>query len=299
MAAEFDPLVVSSDAKFVVFVDLEAGGRTAVGGWILDRIKENPEYQQFEEVMVNLAGFMPASDIHDVTIYGSKYAEPSDASLVIHGNFDAARLGDALTLAPGFQSDVHNTHTLLAWTDEKNGKRVHACIFDQRTIVMNSDVEHLKAAIDVLDTPEKALNEKSTLPRPAQPGVWAFAVGTELGASPGVKENELLRGFLERATIEVAEKETNSLVTMKVMMHTPEQAAATRSIFEGLKGFAQLAANAAAARSDEKAKLAGELAQMATTQVNENDVIVTLALKNDTATRILDRVSELRDKLPN
>lgn len=297
-AAEFDPLVVAGDAKFLIFVDLEAAGKTAVGGWILDRIKENPDYQKFEEVMINLAGFMPASDIQDVTIYGSKYAEPSDASLVIRANFDGVRLGDALTLAPEFKSDVHNGHTLLSWTDENNGKRVHACIADDRTIVMNGGSEQLKAALDVLDSQEKSLNEKSSLPRP-KPGVWAFAVGTELGTSPGVKGNELLRGFLERATIEVAQQDANAVMSMKVMMQTAEQAQSTRSIFEGLKGFALLAANAQAGQSDEKARLAGELAKMATTQVEGNDVLVTLTIRNDTATQILNRVVELRDKLPH
>lgn len=295
-AAPFDALIVSKDAKFIFFVDLEEGSKSLVGGWILERIKENPDYQQFEEIMVNLAGFMPASDIHDFTIYGTEYTEPSDASLVIRGSFDAGRLTDALSLARDFRSDEYNGHTLMAWTDEKNGKTIHACIAREGTIVMNGSVDDLKRAVDVMDDPGRSLAEETTLPGRRSPGAWAFAVGTELGTVPGVANNELLGGFLERGAIEVLEKDATTILTMSVMTETPQQAQSARRVVEGLKAAAQLAGNRRRVPPTEKAKFVGEIASKVTAVVEGSDVILTLSLENSTARQWLERLAELRER---
>ncbi len=298
-AAPFDPLVVAGDAKFVAFVDLEAGRKTAVGGWIIERIQENPGYQQFEQIMLQLAGFMPASDIHDFTIYGNRFVEEPDASLVIHANFDSVRLANALTMARDFTSDDYRGHSLLSWVDEKDGKRINACIFDTQTIVMNKSVEALKAAVDVLDDPNKAMNEKSELPKPAQQDSWAFAVVSHLDSAPAVLKNELLNGFLDRGSLELGEKDASAVATLTVITRTPLQAQWTRRMMDGAIAAVQLASNQRGATTQEATKLAGELIEKVTTHVEGNNVVATLSLQNDRVKQILTRLQEMKESQGN
>lgn len=293
-AAPFDPLSVSADAKFVAFFDLEAGRKTALGGWAMQRLQEDPKYQQFEQTMINAAGFMPATDITDVTIYGDKYADEPDATLLIRGVFDSNKLANALTFAQGFKSDVYNKHTIMSWIDEEKDRPVHACIIDDKTIVMTSNVERLMSSIDVLDDSTKAMKDDSPLPRPTHKDAWAFAVGADLQSSPAVIKNDALNGVLDRGVFEIAEEGGRSSLILTLQTQTPEQAQQALNAANGLKALVQMAANRRPP-VPERAKLGADLAKATTVQAAGNTVSLVLALENEEAKDLLERAAALRD----
>lgn len=291
-AGPFDPAVVSADAKFVVFVDADAARKTTVGGWLLKRIQDDAKYQEFEKIMIDAAGFMPAADIADVTIYGEKYAEEPDATLVIRARLDANKLSNALSLAKGFELDAYNGHTLMSWIDEDKNRRIHASIVNENTIIMTSSTERLQFSLDVMDDPTKALQEDSPLPKATNKQAWAFAMATDLESSPAVEKNEVLSGLLQRGVIECAEDAGKSSLTLRVDTQTPEQAQQALNAANGLKAILQIAASRRG-EVPEQAKLGAELLQSTTATAVEKSVTVSLSLENDKATNLLERAADL------
>ena len=75
-AGAFDEKVVSADAKFVAFLDLEVGRKTALGEWAMEKLRENEEFQQFEEIMLNAAGLA-------FIVAGSRWGQPDGQVMFI------------------------------------------------------------------------------------------------------------------------------------------------------------------------------------------------------------------------
>lgn len=293
-AAPFDPQIVSAEAKFVAFADLEAGGKTTVGEWLLTQLRDNPEYQNFEQIMVNAAGFMPASDIRDVTIYGDKYQHDPEATILLRASFDVDRLATALGHAQGFASEGYNGHTVMNWIDEKNGRRIYACLFDETTIVMTASDARLKSSIDVLDDRAKALPDDSKLPRPADEHAWAFLAGVGLYDAPAVAQNEMLSDVADRALLSVGQVEQNTTLSLTLFTESPDRAAQTLSVIDGFKAIGAMAGNRRRAAVPERAKLISELARNTSTRADGNDVVATLNLTNDRAIQIIEKWIEMR-----
>jgi hypothetical protein len=261
----------------------------------MERLQNDPKYIEFEKLMLNAAGFMPASDIADITLYGERYADEPDATLVIRAAFDSAKLAGALEFAKEFESDSYNGHTLMSWIDEEKDRRVHACIVNEKTIVMTNSVGRLKLSVDVMDDTTKAMTDESSLPKPVKKEAWAFAVGTDLGTSPAVMKNEVLNGLLNRAAFELAEEQGKSTILLTVETETPEQAQQALSAVNGLKAVVQMAANRRRGEAPVRAKFVAELASSVVAQASEKSVSVSLTLPNDTATGMLERAAELKD----
>lgn len=297
-AAPIDPAAVSGRAKFVVHVDLERARQTAVGARLLEAISANPDYIKFEELMIEAAGFMPAADIADVTLYGEAHGRDPKTVMVVHAKMDAARLRSAIEFADAFRAERYGTHELLSWVDVGKGTRTNATLFDGRTLVMSADPATLRRGLDVLDDREQSLAAVAAtpvaMPLSRDAGVWAFAGAVELSTTPDAPGNPVLSqlstGLLEVGEIDGKQALARAaLVTLK-----PEQGPRLLMLANGAKAMAELSspprADAATAQpgaatrpADTIASLMPELLAATSIVGNGGTVTLSTSLDNDRA----------------
>lgn len=305
-AGPVEPSLVSGRAKFVVHLDLERARQTAVGRRLLAAVTSNADYVKFEEMMIAAAGFMPANDIADVTLYGEAHGRDPKAVVVIRAKMDAARLRSAIELADAFRAEQYGAHELLSWHDTAKGRRTNAAIFDGRTLLFSDDVDTLRRGLDVLDDREQSLaaagaaGAPAAMPLSRDPGVWASAAAIDLAATPNAPGNPVL-SQLSTGLLEVGEVDGKgtfaraSLVALK-----PEQAQRLLSLANGAKAMAELAnpprgpAAAPASRpSDTIAAAVPELLAATTIAAGEGGTVsVSMTIDNARAEQLVEAAAD-------
>lgn len=240
-ASPFDPRVVSAEAKFVAFVDADAARKTAVGAWVLKRIQDEPKDQDFEKIMIEAAGFMPASDITDITIYGEKYADEPDATLVIRANVDSNKLSNVSSFAKGFELDAYNGHTMMSWDRRREGSP-DLCVVQRRKDNRHDQQQRAAAVLARCDRRStKAMKDDSPLPKRTHKEAWGFALADDLASSPAVMKNEMLSGLLTRGVIECSEEAGKSSLCSP--SKPKRRNSAVLNAANGLKAIVQIAAS--------------------------------------------------------
>jgi hypothetical protein len=290
-AMPFDASLVSEEAKFVLFVDVEAAKKTVVGETLLKQITSNPDYAAFEQILIDIAGFMPAEDIADFTIWGDEIKEGAEAAIVIRAKYDAAALRGGLSLAQDFKAEKYADHELLNWHDGKKSQRVHACLFEGKFILISNDAEKLKQAVDVLRDPARSIEGKDLLGRPAQATSWAFASGIDLSKAPQVAENPVL-SQMDSGVMEVGESDGKTVAVLTAKAATAEAGEQLFNMANGVRALGILAGKPRRGQPEPelRAQLASELAGMTRVSRDGATVSATLSMDNERAQSLLDEM---------
>lgn len=291
-AAPFDSRLISEHAKFVGFIDFDAARKTELGKALLSKLVENPDYAAFEQIMVAIAGFMPATDLNDITLFGNSYKPKAQGVLVIHAKFNAGGLRGGLGLAGGFRADKRGDREVLSWDDERSGKRIYACIYDEHTILMGDAPESVGNSIDTLDDSSKSLQTVEDFPRPKGDDSWLFFAGTDVASVPEIASNPVLAPLMS-ITFQLGESGGKTVVSVQATTHDAQQAEQLFNLVNGVKALAGLAARPKpGADADPHAQLAGELAASFQVAREGEHVTASLAMPNDRVVAIIDEAAE-------
>jgi hypothetical protein len=276
-AEPFDPLVVHRDARFAAHVDLDAARKTDIGAMILERIRQSAEYQQLEDFLLQAAGFMPESDIRDITLYGFGFQPDPQAVVVLRANFDRERLVQALSFAQGFDSDVYNGQSLLTWIDDKSGNPVHASIVDDETILFAGMRNLLEQAVDAVTDSADALAGDSFLGVAGDPARWAMFAATDLKSAPGAAGNPVL-SQLDNTRIEIVQRDQDTVATLSTTAVDAAQGEQLFNLANGLKALAIMNGMKSDPAPTDEEKLVAEIAGKAELSRKDQTVGVTLRM---------------------
>lgn len=285
-AEPFDPGVVHRDARFAAHVDVDAARKTDIGAMILERIRESADYQQLEAFLLQAAGFMPESDIRDITLYGFGYQPDPQAVVVLRANFDRERLTQALSFAQGFDSESYNGQSLLTWIDDKSGKPVHASIVDDETILFTGMRNLLEQAVDAVTDTADALAEGSFLGAASDPASWAMFAVTDLKSAPGAAGSPVL-SQLANARVEIAQRDQDTVAMMTTAAVDAAQGEQLFNLANGLKALAIMNGMKKDPPPTDQEKLVAEMAGNAELSRKEGTVDITVRMPS---ARVIDLI---------
>jgi hypothetical protein len=153
-AAPLQRADVINEPHWVLHVDADALRPTAIGQFLLTEL-EKPEAQKKFAAFQAIFSFDPRKELHGVTLYGASKAE-EDGVLLIHADFDAARLTTLAEGAKDHKSSTHRQHTIHNWIDEKKAEkkgvkpRTYAAIHG-KVVILGQKESRVAEALDVLD----------------------------------------------------------------------------------------------------------------------------------------------------
>lgn len=289
-AGPFQPKTIPAEAKFVGFVDLEAGRQTALGDRLLSILRKLEGYQKFEDFMVSVAGFMPESDIKDLTVYGTRLGDDNDGLILMRAAFDRAKIEQVLTNAEGYKTEKHDDRTVLTWIDTDSRKEVFACVVDAQTIYMGGEKRSLMLALDVLDDVKKAMPENSSLIKAPSPGTWAFAGATEISSAPDSAQNPVFRSMRD-ARFEISQVENNTRALLSVLALDAERAKQLAKLGDGALAFFLMNTEADPKNpKDPMQNVLAELAPLVKITQEGSEVFTGIEIKNDALDLLIDKV---------
>jgi S1-C subfamily serine protease len=143
---------VPADAKWLAHIDVDAMRSSDVIGKFYDQCIKDRMPDNFFDMVTETCGMDPRKDLHHITMYSTKIAD-GHGVLVVKVKVGEAKLLAVAKKAPNYRSMKYRDYEIHTWTHRHRGKeRQLAGVFqDTEVLVLASNADLLKAALDVLD----------------------------------------------------------------------------------------------------------------------------------------------------
>lgn len=241
-AEPLDTKQVAADVRWFVHIDVDAikAGQIpqTVGSLVLNSPASGRELKRLAEV----AGLNLPEDLHGITIYGRRYAEPATV-VIVYAKVDQQRLTAFLQQKPGYHTDSYGKHELIVWTEMRGRKDEHTvtgCFYRAGMIVFGRDAAEVKRALDVLDGTSPSLpNDDPLLAAETPRGTMIQARGVDLYdvelpfKSPLVRKSKSFR-------VALGEHNGEAFAVARATTESVETAKQLRAVVEGLLAMAEL-----------------------------------------------------------
>jgi len=240
-AEPLDNKRVSADAKWLVHIDADAMRAGKVPRTIATLWRELPAASEALRKFAVAIGMDPTKDLHSVTIYGQRYAQP-DAVVIVGAEVDRARLMALLKRRPDYRCESYGGHELVIWTENKGKPDEHivaGCFYQPTVIVFGRDTAAVKKALDVLRGTARSLAESDPLfARDVPSGTMIQARGTGLAdvslfKSPLVQQSKSL-------FVALGESQGEVFAVARLVTESTDVARRVRSVVEGFLAMAEL-----------------------------------------------------------
>ncbi|HOC00495.1 MAG TPA: hypothetical protein PKM43_17320 [Verrucomicrobiota bacterium] len=162
-AGPFQRGQVSAEAIWCVHMDMQQMKQTQVGQYVMELLS-TPEAQDRFTAFQAVFNFDPRLSLHGCTLY-SRGLAPSDAVLLVQGDFDADRLVTLARAREGYQSSFHRTYILHSSVDRSRHGRAEAthrsygAIHPHGMLVLGRSESRVAEALDVLDRLQPSLEQ--------------------------------------------------------------------------------------------------------------------------------------------
>jgi hypothetical protein len=281
-AAQAGPLQqerVASTAKWVVHVDVEAAMATDLATTILKQENVAAEVAKGVKRLVDVTGCDPTKDIKAVTAYGTTF-EKDHGVLIAQAKFDREKLLALVTLAGDHKETAYGAVTLHQWTDKNSkGRTLYGCMYLKDLVLLASDVDGLKLAVDVLDGKKDNLTKSdlaALLPKDKSV-VVAAAKDIELPKGDDQHVPAMFQS-LTSAAFSCGESDGKATFSLSVVCRDAKAAENIRTFVSGMVALVSMAG----AQDENQPAECAELLKGIT--VGGNDKTVTLSGKWDLAT---------------
>lgn len=245
MIAQAEPLnlkQIPDDAKWLAHFNVDAmRDSTVVQAFYhqcVERVKDAQEH--FGKARERI-GMDPRSDLHGITLYGSKICK-GEGILIVHATVDKELLLKKAEKAPCHEVTDYKDFKIHTWMHRK-GKLEHkvaGAFFKDDVLVFGPNVEKVQKALDVLKGDASNLEGKdSPLAQAVPAGTLFVARATALASaeapckSPLVKQSKwfsLLKG----------EREGQWFAEGALLTDSPEVAGQVKQVIEGIRAMALL-----------------------------------------------------------
>jgi hypothetical protein len=240
-AEPLDSKRVSGDAKWLVHIDADAMRVGKVPRTIGELWLSVPSASEGLKKLTIAIGMDPAKDLHSVTIYGQRYAQP-DAVVIVGAEVDRKRLIALLTRKPDYRTESYGNHELVIWTENKGKSDEHVvtgCFYQPGVIVFGRDTAAVKKALDVFSGTARSLAESDPLfARDVPSGTMIQAratglAGVELFKSPLVQQSKSL-------FVALGENQGEVFAVARLVTESTDVARHVRAVVEGFLAMAEL-----------------------------------------------------------
>jgi len=238
------PQHLPTDAKWVCHLNVEAVKNCEL---VKAFHKECPKAEECLAKMKALSavvGMNPAEDLLGVTLYDTGYGRRQGVMLVHLKHVDQKKLlGLLKKKQPDHKIAKHGDRKLYSWTARKGRDHEHpvtACFADGKTIVFSHDVDHVRAALDVIDGKKKSLAADSPLTKGLSRKAMLVSRAMDIDAKyKEVTRCPVLKNCTE-ATVQWAERKGRLVAKYQLETDSEEIAQNFKSVVDGLRGLATL-----------------------------------------------------------
>jgi hypothetical protein len=240
-AGPLDSKRVSAEAKWLVHIDADAMRAGKVPRMIVTLWRELPAASEALRKFTAAIGMDPTKDLHSVTIYGQRYAQP-DAVVIVAAEVDRTRLMTLLRRKPDYRTESYDGHELVIWSENKGKPDAHVvtgCFYQPGVIVFGRDAAAVKKALDVLSGTARSLAESDPLfarDVPSGTMIQARATGlaeVDLFKSPLVQQSKSL-------FVALGENQGEVFAVARLVTESTDVARRVRAVVEGFLAMAEL-----------------------------------------------------------
>jgi hypothetical protein len=233
---------VVSEPAWLFHIDFDALRGTVIGQHLLTEMNK-PEALNKLAAFQAVFNFDLRSQLHGVTIYGTS-TSAEDGVMLVHADFDAARLTTLAQAANGYQSSTHRQHTIHSWIDEKRPAksdlkpRVYAAIHGNKVVFAHSQ-NRVAEALDVLDRVVPNLSSNAAFANFGNDGSFVHGAATKFDAKTGGPNAEVFRQS-KGMRLAMGEKDRQLTTTLVLEVGNEEVARQLEAVCRGMVGLMAL-----------------------------------------------------------
>lgn len=233
-AEPLKPEHVAADAKWLAHLDADAARSSPVVQEFCEEcLKDWPGSHEWTELREKWDVDF-AKDLHGVTLYGAKIARHHNVA-IIHANLNKEAMLKKLEKMC-VETAKHGAHTIYMWTKHKETKHeypVAVALFKPDTLVVSSDVDVVKSALDVLDGKSPSLAGKESPLTTNIPSGTIF-----LARATGLKDAEAADKFpvfklLEQFSYAKGQRDDKWFGQFQVVADSPQVAEKIKEVYKG------------------------------------------------------------------
>lgn len=245
VVAQAEPLnlkQIPADAKWLAHVDVDAMRDSAVVERFyhecVARLKDAEEH--FDKARERI-GMDPRSDLHGITLYGSKICK-DEGVMIVHANVDKELLLRKAEKAPSHEVTDYKDFQIHTWMHQKgkHEKKVAGAFFKDDVLVFGSTVDKVKQALDVLKGEASSLEGKdSPLAQGTPAGTLFVARAIDLAEAEAPCKSPLVKKSKQLSLVK-GEHEGQWFVEGTLVADSPDVADQVKQVIEGARAMVLL-----------------------------------------------------------
>lgn len=239
-AAPLNKATISGKADWVLHADTEAFLKTKLG----QAIRAELAAQGLEQKLVEFKtvfSFHPLDDIKNITIYGVG-KEPTQAVVLVQGNFDQAKLDALVRMNPTFKSAEYGKYAVDSWIDENKvgSERIFGVWHGTDRLLLSQGEAAVKTALDVLDAKADTAAGKTLIGEPVK-GAFLTITAEKVGEMVKGDQNAAVFQQAQRLTLTLGENEGRCFITGALATKSKDEATTINQALQGMLAFVKLA----------------------------------------------------------
>lgn len=267
---------IDAKAKWAAHFNLQQLWNCELGKIIAKQLNNDDGFKDIKEEIKEILGIRLEKDVHSITVYSSKGMDNPDGVVIIKGNFNIRKLQkklencDSINIVSKISynsriiyhiednpDQAYNCYTQRmgvcladdrigssASCDENSVSGMWVCLYDKSTIIVGSNINSEKNAIDVLTgkreniADSKTLTEMTKLPAGT---IAALAINNISSMMGTVPQAEILKNTKMLAVL-IGEQEKNLKLDIKLTAASDEAASQMSQMISGTKAILALGA---------------------------------------------------------
>ncbi len=244
VTAYADPLplkAVPAEAQWVAHIDVRAMRSSDLIRRFYDECIKGRAPAKLLDMVAEHWGMDPRRDLHHVTMYSTKIAD-GHGVMVVKAKMDKDKLLDVAKRCPTHRSMKHEDYEIHTWTHRPGGKdRQLAGVFqDTDVLVLASNPDLAKAALDVMDGRADSLQDADTPPAAQVPAGTMFLLRAMGIADSEAADKHPLCAQLDRVDYAKGQHEDQWFGHLRIDASDDDAAARIQTALKGLRAMCWL-----------------------------------------------------------
>jgi len=237
-AATVSKADISSDAKFVAHLDLDAFRASKLGTTLLKTIRKE-EGQEKLDALVEIIGFDPLTALKGATMSGN--GEEDNGILVVRHKADNVKLLAFMKLDEHYRKTKHGKHEIHGAGDRSDGKRGYVSFVNNTTAVLAPSRELAGDAIDLVNGKGAAKKIPPSLVSAGKKATNAFITAyADIESLKEMIDDENFSQMVRQGALVMGETDGKLILSLAVDTYDADTAQQLEAMVNGLIGFAKL-----------------------------------------------------------